>query len=158
MTSFSFTYEDLGGLYRFSLMMEAAFDKIKSETLECQRDLKSRDCFSPRFNGYRVYARNPKHGRNMYLWCGILYDYRGRSGMMVEMDAFSNQDIYADALAGLKADSAYEILSNERHVKLFMPESDWEAMCALPDPRSQEAFLLKYLSACMEAFSAALSV
>jgi len=156
MNAFRFSVSDLDGLYQFTQTFDQAIASVRSATLECQRDLYSPDCFAPRFNGFRVYARNPQCGRTMYLWCGLLYDPSSRMGLMIEMDQFSNQDVYRDAYDRLAPGDLYEIKKNEKHIKLFMPDARWSALCGLPSPADQLKALIEYTTSCMETFARAI--
>lgn len=153
---FSFKVSDLDGLYAFTRMFDRAIASADVDGFECANHLASTDCFAPRFNGRRVFARNTRCGRNFYLWCGLLYDGASRMGLMVEMDAFSNQDVYADALKQIRPSDAYDIEKNEKHIKLFMPEARWAELTEWDAPAQLEA-LTRYFEACASAFAASVA-
>ena len=153
---FSFKVSDLDGLYAFTRLFDQAIAEARVDGFECANHLASADCFAPRFNGRRVFARNVRCGRNFYLWCGLLYDGASRMGLMVEMDAFSNQDVYADAFLKIKPSDAYDIVKSEKHIKLFMPEARWANLIAL-DALAQLEALTRYFESCASAFSDAVA-
>ena len=153
---FQFTISDLDGLYAFTRAFDQAIALAKVDGFECANHLSSTDCFAPRFNGRRVFARNTRCGRNFYLWCGLLYDGASRMGLMVEMDAFSNQDVYADTFQNIRPSDAYDIEKNEKHIKLFMPDAQWAELIGLDAP-AQLDVLKRYFEASAAAFAASVA-
>lgn len=117
---------------------------------------KDPDNFGQYASGYRYWLVNASGTVKMYAYFGAIYSYKKRpAGLFVEIDWFSNQDVFGKVKANLKTDSAFEYSEKEeKFIKMFMPQATVDALNAANYDRQIE-ILKEFFKVCSRTLAVA---
>ena len=82
------------------------------------------DNFGQYASGYRYWLKNASGTAKMYAYFGAIYSYKKQpAGIFVEIDWFSNQQIFDVVKTNFQTDPQFQYSDREeKFIKLFMPE------------------------------------
>lgn len=153
---FAFTIQDLNNIYRMTKEFTDALQETGQQEYSTVIHKKAADRYGIYSAGARLFAHGSSSGKNLYLWCGLLFTDKKKSGLIIEADRYSNQDTFDVLLKNIPESAGYEVERSNGFIKLFLPEKAFRAIKeANPDKKGkfQERQILDFfIRDCLTAF------
>ena len=153
---FRITEKDMLDAYGFANAFRKVITETKHAAFTTQINEKDPDNFGQYASGFRYWLSNAAGTVKMYAYFGSIYSYKKNpAGLFVEIDWFSNQDVFGKVKAAFKSDPAFEYSEKEeKFIKLFMPQSTLEALNEA-DYNKQIEILKNFFTVCNNALAVA---
>lgn len=152
---FSFAVRHLHQLYDLTKLFTEALEETVIEDIGTEVHKRASDRFGTYSAGARLFVHDGRAGRNLYLWCGLLFTDAKRSGLIIEVDRYSNQDSFETLQKNLKISEGYETEVLDGFIKLFLPSAYWQdvqEMVSGKEERSAGQILASFIQAGVKAF------
>lgn len=122
---FKLTYKNLEDALGMVNAFEKSLLEVQSEISKVDINYADKDNFGQYAEGYRYYLSDINNSFKMYAYFGAIYSYKkSPAGIFVEIDWFSNQDVFQVVYDNMEQSNSYEFSSKEpKFIKLFMKES-----------------------------------
>ena len=137
-----------------------AFRRVITETVSpdfmVEINEQDPDNFGQYASGYRCWLTNASGSAKLYCYFGAIYSYKKRpAGIFAEIDWFSNQEMFDAVKARFQGRDAFVYSgSDEKFIKLFMPQAAIEELNAAGYDRQIE-LLKEFFASCCGALSQA---
>ena len=125
---FAFTIQDLNNIYRMTKEFTDALQETGQQEYSTVIHKKAADRYGIYSAGARLFAHGSSSGKNLYLWCGLLFTDKKKSGLIIEADRYSNQDTFDVLLKNIPESAGYEVERSNGFIKLFLPEKAFRAI------------------------------
>lgn len=153
---FRLCQEDLLHAYGLGRAFRRVITETVSPDFTVEINEQDPDNFGQYASGYRCWLTNASGSAKLYSYFGAIYSYKKRpAGIFAEIDWFSNQEMFDAVKARFQGRDAFVYSgSDEKFIKLFMPQAAIEELNAAGYDRQIE-LLKEFFASCCGALSQA---
>lgn len=153
---FAFSIWHLHQLYALTKQFTDALQAAEVQDTGTELHKRAEDRFGAYSAGSRLFVHDSRAGRNLYLWCGLLFTDEKKSGLIIEADRYSNRDSFEVLKDKLKESEKYEAETSDDFIKLFLPaECFWrlrEMVMEEGEESGAKQILDSFIQAAVSAF------